>query len=112
MGWGWSAADMADLSQYDPIFQAAGAEWDVDPRMLKAMATQESGGDRYARSKANAQGLMQIVPETQRHLGMTDPHDPAQSIYGGGHNLSWTAARASVGTAAAQPHYPRWALLA
>lgn len=79
---------MADLAQYDPIFKAAGEEWDVDPLILKAIATQESGGNRYARSSANAQGLMQIIPETQRHLGMTDPHDPVQSIYGGAKYLA------------------------
>lgn len=74
---------MADLGQYDPIFQAAGEEWNVDPRLLKAMATQESGGDARAQSGAGAQGLMQIIPSTQKALGVTDPHDPAQSIYGG-----------------------------
>lgn len=76
---------MADdpLAKYDAIFQAAGEEWNVDPLLLKAMATQESGGDRYARSKANAQGVMQIIPETQKYLGVTDPHDPVQSIFGG-----------------------------
>lgn len=73
---------MADLSQYDPVFQAAGEEWNVDPRLLKAMATQESGGNARAVSKAGAQGLMQIIPATQRALGVTDPTDPVQSIYG------------------------------
>ena len=73
---------MADVSQFDAVFQAAGEEWNVDPRLLKAVATQESGGNTRAVSRAGAQGLMQIVPETQKTLGITDPNDPVQSIYG------------------------------
>lgn len=73
---------MADLSAYDPVFEAAGREWNVDPKLLKAMATQESGGNPRAVSKAGAQGLMQIMPATAKSLGMTDPTDPVQSIYG------------------------------
>src|ERR1700691_1865342 len=71
------------VSQYDPVFQAAGQEWNVDPLLLKAMATQESGGNPQATSKAGAQGVMQIIPSTQKALGVTDPTDPVQSIYGG-----------------------------
>jgi Transglycosylase SLT domain len=76
------------LDQYDQLFEAAGTEWNVDPKLLKAVAGQESGGDPRAQSKAGAQGLMQIIPETQRYLGMTDPHDPMQSIYAGAKYLS------------------------
>lgn len=80
---------MADaLDQYDPLFQAAGQEWNVDWRALKAIAAQESRGDPRAVSKAGAQGLMQIMPDTARKLGMTDPFDPAQSIYGGAKYMS------------------------
>jgi hypothetical protein len=73
---------MPDLSAYDQVFEDAGREWNVDPKLLKAMATQESGGNPRAVSKAGAQGLMQIMPATAKSLGMTDPTDPVQSIYG------------------------------
>ena len=69
-------------SDYEPLFQAAGKEWNVDPALLRAMAAQESAGRPGAASHVGAQGLMQIMPDTQRALGVTDPHDPAQSIYG------------------------------
>ena len=69
-------------SPYDPFFNAAGAEWNVNPDMLRAMASQESGGRANAVSNKNAQGLMQIIPGTQRALGVTDPNDPQQSIFG------------------------------
>jgi len=74
---------MADrLSAYDPIFQAAGEAWNVDPLLLRAMAMQESRGDARAVSKAGAQGLMQIMPDTAKGLGVEDPFDPVQSIWG------------------------------
>ena len=79
---------MADLSQYDSVFQAAGEEWNVDPTLLKAMATQESGGKANAVSPKGAQGLMQITPDTQKYLGVTDPTDPVQSIYGAAKYMS------------------------
>lgn len=76
------------LAKYDAIFQAAAEEWNVDPLLLKAMARTESSGNSRAVSKADAQGLMQIIPETQKALGVTDPFDPVQSIYGGAKYLS------------------------
>lgn len=76
------------VSDYDPIFKAAGDEWNVDPLLLKAIATQESGGNTKAVSGKNAQGLMQITPSTQKYLGITDPYDPEQSIHGAAKYLS------------------------
>ena len=76
------------LAPFDPIFQAAGQEWNVDPLLLKALAAQESGGNPKAVSKAGAQGLMQIMPETQKYLGITDPLAPVQSIFGAAKYLS------------------------
>lgn len=43
---------------------------------------QESGGDPGARSSKGAIGLMQLMPETARELGV-DPNDPQQNIIGG-----------------------------
>lgn len=76
------------VSDYDPIFDAAGKEWNVDPNLLRAVATQESNGNPQAVSGKNAHGLMQIIPETQKYLGITDPNDPTQSIYGAAKYLS------------------------
>ena len=73
---------MPSLDELDPVFQAAGQEWNVDPTLLKAMATQESGGKTNAVSPKGAQGLMQIMPDTAKALGVTDPTDPVQSIWG------------------------------
>lgn len=79
---------MADLSAYDQVFEDAGREWNVDPKLLKAVAGQESGGNTRAVSRSGAQGLMQIIPSTQKYLGITDPNDPVQSIFGAAKYLS------------------------
>ena len=76
------------LDDYNPIFQAAGNEWNVDPALLKAIAQQESAGIPTAVSKKGAAGLMGLMPPTQADLGVTDPTDPVQSIYGGAKYLS------------------------
>jgi len=78
----------ADPASFDELIHAAGREWNVDPRLLKAVMMQESGGNPDARSKAGARGLMQIMPDTAKGLGLTNPHDPAQSIFGGAKYLS------------------------
>jgi soluble lytic murein transglycosylase-like protein len=76
------------LSTYDEIFEDAGKAWNVDPLLLKSIAKQESGGNPRLVGTSGEQGMMQIMPRTQRELGVTDPFDPVQSIFGGAKYLS------------------------
>jgi hypothetical protein len=55
----------------------------VDQRLIQKVIAAESGGDPNAVSSAGARGLMQLMPATAAELGVTDPHDPEQSIRGG-----------------------------
>jgi hypothetical protein len=64
----------------DPIFQAAGQQYNVDPLLLKAVAMTESRGNPGATSPAGAEGLMQLMPDTATGLGAKDPYDPKQAI--------------------------------
>ncbi len=63
------------------MFQDAGSRYGLNPALLKAIAEAESGFDPAAVSGKGAVGLMQIMPDTARSLGI-DPRDPAQSILG------------------------------
>lgn len=71
------------ISNYDHLFKryAPIARWDW--RLLAAQCYQESCFDPKAYSWAGAKGLMQIMPETARHLGLADSevYKPEQNIY-------------------------------
>ncbi len=61
----------------------------VSPALVLAVMAVESGGDAAAQSAAGAQGLMQLIPDTARRFGVSDPFDGAQSIRGGVAYLDW-----------------------
>lgn len=66
---------------YEQIFEEAGKQFNVDPALLRAQMQVESSGDPKAQSEKGAQGLMQLIPATQKALGVTNPNDPRQSIF-------------------------------
>ena len=67
----------------DLIIFRAGKEYGVDPRLLHSVIWQESKYKVKARSHANAQGLMQMIPATARRFGCADVHDPAANVQAG-----------------------------
>lgn len=62
---------------------ASSAKYGVDPALVAAIISVESGFNPDAVSKSGAQGLMQIMPATGRELGLSDSTDPAQNIDAG-----------------------------
>lgn len=69
-------------NNYDPLYVAAGAAHNVDPRLLATINQIESNGDPSAMSPVGAQGNMQQMPATSQALGVAQPNDPAQAING------------------------------
>ena len=65
----------------------------VDPRFALAIARAESDFDPLARSPKNAQGLMQLIPETAERFGVRDAFDPEQNVRGGLAYLKWLLRR-------------------
>ena len=68
---------------FDGVIDAAAQKHELDPALLSAVIERESNYDPHAVSKAGAMGLMQLMPDTARGLGVRDPFDPAQNIEGG-----------------------------
>jgi len=68
---------------FDPIVKEAARKYGVEPPLIMAVIQAESAGDPLAVSRAGAQGLMQLMPETSAQLGVSDPFDPAQNIMAG-----------------------------
>lgn len=62
---------------------AAAAGQGLDPKLLQALVAVESAGRPLAVSPAGAAGLTQLMPATDRELGVTDVFDPAQNLAGG-----------------------------
>ena len=67
---------------WGPIYNAAGRQYGIDPRLLRSIVQVESGGNPNAVSPAGAKGPAQLMPETAKNLGVADPTDPHQAITG------------------------------
>ncbi|GAB4466007.1 MAG: hypothetical protein OHK0029_37050 [Armatimonadaceae bacterium] len=57
-------------------------EYDVDPRLVVAMVIAESDFRPHITSHKGAMGLGQLMPDEVKELGITDPYDLVQNIYG------------------------------
>jgi len=70
-------------TRYDSLIKAVAAEHGVDPALVKAMVQAESAFDPSAESRAGAQGLMQVLPETASRFAVEDLFDPGQNLEAG-----------------------------
>lgn len=70
-------------NRMDPVFEAMGKKYGLKPSLLKAIAEAESQFNYKARSPKGAQGIMQLMPQTAKDMGVKDPFNPVQSIEGG-----------------------------
>ncbi len=84
------------LQQMQALAKAQGVEilkatigTEVSPALVLAVMMVESGGKVDATSRAGAQGLMQLMPDTATRFGVTDSFEAAQNIAGGVKYLNW-----------------------
>jgi len=73
----------------EDIFQNVSAEYGVPVKLLKAVAQAESSFDTNAVSGCGASGIMQLMPETAKSLGVEDVFDAQQNITGGAKMLAY-----------------------
>jgi len=67
-------------------------QFKVEPQLALAIIAAESNFDTQALSVKNAQGLMQLIPETSERFNVKNAFDPAQNIRGGLTYLRWLLA--------------------
>jgi soluble lytic murein transglycosylase len=72
-----------DTNQYDSLIMQHSYNHGVDPTLVKAVMKAESNFNSQAISPKGAQGLMQLMPDTARHMSVYDPLDPDDNIRGG-----------------------------
>lgn len=74
------------------LVQKLAPEYGVYPRLAMAIIRAESNFNPGAVSAKNAQGLMQLIPETAERFNVKKPFDPEQNIRGGLAYLRWLLA--------------------
>lgn len=67
-------------------------EFDIDPNLVMAVIQVESNFNPKALSPKNAQGLMQLIPETAERFGVKKAFNPVENIKGGLAYLQWLMA--------------------
>jgi soluble lytic murein transglycosylase-like protein len=81
-----SAADLPyapTAAEMSEMLARAGEQHHIDADMLASVVHAESGGQVRAVSRTGAKGLMQLMPATATHLGVTDAFRADQNIAGG-----------------------------
>lgn len=108
----WSRIPL-NRSAFREQIARVGSRHGVDPDLLRAVVHAESNFNRMAKSRAGAEGLMQLMPETQRTFGISDPYNVNQNLEAGtrllkslllkyGHDITVAAAAYNAGEAAVQ----------
>src|SRR6187401_941100 len=71
------------IRQYSSIIETAAKTHGVETALVHAVITAESGYNPRAVSRAGAQGIMQLMPDTARRFGVQNSFDATDNIHGG-----------------------------
>jgi soluble lytic murein transglycosylase-like protein len=79
----------APAEKYETEIARCADDHGVDDALVKAVIKAESNFDNRAITRAGAQGLMQLMPETARLRNVENPFNPSQNIDGGVRHLKY-----------------------
>jgi soluble lytic murein transglycosylase-like protein len=77
------------LTSFQGSISRAASRYGIDPALIRAVIHAESAFQPNAKSRVGALGLMQLMPDTARDMGVADPLSPEQNIQGGVRYLAW-----------------------
>lgn len=77
------AKDKSVKSRIENAVEQASKKYNIDANLIKAIIKVESDFNPNTVSSAGAKGLMQLMPENCRDLGVTDPFNIEQNIDAG-----------------------------
>lgn len=72
---------MADFTYQHTAIQAAN-QYGIPPSLFLSLINTESGWNANVRGAAGEIGLGQLMPSTAASLGVANPYDPVQNLYG------------------------------
>jgi len=73
---------------YNELINLAASAHNLEPALIRAVIHAESAFNVFALSRTGAMGLMQLMPETAKELGVKNPFKPEQNIDGGSKYLA------------------------
>jgi hypothetical protein len=78
-------------SAYEEIIRDAAKTYNLPASFIKGVIKVESNFHPHVVSRTGAMGLMQLMPGTANFLGVKDPFDPKENIFGGAKLLRYLA---------------------